>query len=259
MPETITKDCILHNFTSWIVESTPFFPRFEPDDSEDDRFKIEFNKGYVYDYAKGGEKMPVVAGGDFTVSLGEAKSFKIKLTIDNASGVISLAEIIDGTGEELSETEMYTNLKNLSNIAGVEYGESKIILLDLMDIQGPNLKEFHVRENLHLWFRGFHQKGDTGHAPLKQSPSERANDIIEFREILEDPREDNEIEIATVGDSITFYVPPSSSETGTDPHITEVVASTQADNTITVTSATTSSGIKYTLYVPPCSCSGSSS
>jgi hypothetical protein len=253
--KTIDRHCLLHNFTAWVVESTPFFPRFKNSEKEgsEDTFDIVFNEGYIYDYANGGERK-IVSGPeneeDSRITLGETKKYQIKITIDDASGAISKAEIV--VNADTSASEDFTNLKNLSAIEGVLFPETKYIVIDLMELEGPHVNEFYVRENLHLWFRGFSQKGGAGHAPLKQRPSDGANDIIEFRELLEDPREDNILEISTVGDSIIFYVPSGS---GSDEYVTEVEASTtQGDNRLTVTSVLTDSGIKYSLYVPPCSC-----
>ena len=258
--KTIDRTCNLHNFTSWIVESTPFFPRFQnsEDEEESDVFDIGFNLGYIYDYANGGERIEVAPPEreqDRKVAVGEIKKYKLKLTIDNTSGVISEAKIV--VEDDVSASEEFSNLKNLSNIEGVDYADTEYIILDLLDIEGPFITEFYIRENIHLWFRGFHQKGGAGHAPLKQSPSKGANDIIEIRELLEDPREDNILDISTVGDSIVFYV-PSGEESGESQHDVFVEASDQADNRITVTSSTASNGdATYSLYVPPCSCESS--
>ena len=69
-------------------------------------------------------------------------------------------------------------------------------MLDFCELRGPTIFEQYIRENIHIWFRGFHQKGnpDGGHAPLKKDPSAGANDLIEIRELREKDEDDNIIE-----------------------------------------------------------------
>lgn len=206
--ETLHKIGVNHNHAFWLVHHMPFMPEFKPDGDE---FKIKFNEGYVYDYANGGERIKVEPEEEFTIGEAEDKEFKIQLKIDKFTGKISQALI----KEEDGDLEDFTNLQNKSDVEGEDSGsdeEEQQIMLDLMELSGASIKELYIRENLHIWLRGFYQKGskDGGHAPLKKDPSAGANDMIEIRELRERDEEDNILEITTEGDSIVFYVPHSS-------------------------------------------------
>lgn len=221
--KTLHKKGINHNHASWLVHHMPFMPKFEP--SEEDKFKVEFNQGYIYDYANGGERMEVEPPEeDLLIGEEETKNLKIQLKIDKHNGKISEAKIAveeEGDDSEGGEGGEFTNLQNKSDIEGDSSGsdeEEEEIELDLAELKGPTISEQYIRENIHIWFRGFHQKGgDGGHAPLKVDPSAGANDMIEIRELREKDEDDNILEISTVGDSIIFYVPEGSGgDSGSD-------------------------------------------
>ena len=249
---------------SFVLQAQPFMPEFSIDTGSEDGYIVDFNEGYVFDYANGGERKAFSADEEFKITETEKKTYYLEMTIDDANGSISEAKIkskdtnTEGEGEGEGENTDFINLKNLSNIEGPYASEDKKIKIDMAELEGPSISKLYVRDNIHLWMRGFVQKGGAGHAPLKASPSESANDKIEFRELLEDSREDNILDISTVGDSIVFYV-PSGQESGESQHDVSVEASDEADNRITVTSSTGSNGdVTYSLYVPPCSCESSS-
>ena len=209
--KTLHKKGINHNHASWLVHHMPFMPKFEP--SGEGTFKIQFNEGYVYDYANGGERIKIEPEEEFEISETESKEFQIQLKLDKYNGKISQAKILEGSDD--GGLADFTNLQNKSDIEGESSGsdeEEQQIMLDLMELQGPSIKEQYIRENIHIWLRGFYQKGDKdgGHAPLKKDPSAGANDMIEIRELRERDEEDNILEITTQGDSIVFYVPDNS-------------------------------------------------
>lgn len=207
--KTLHKEGINHNHASWLVHHMPLMPKFEPDSPNS--FTVEFNEGYVYDYANGGERLKIEPEETITIGESETKELKIQLKIDKFTGKISQALIVEDDGN-LAD---FTNLQNKSDVEGQSSGsddEESQIMLDFCELRGPNIFEQYIRENIHIWFRGFHQKGnpDGGHAPLKKDPSAGANDMIEIRELREKDEEDNILEITTQGDSIIFYVPDSS-------------------------------------------------
>ena len=245
----------------FVLQAQPFLPEFSIDTGSEDGYIVDFNEGYVFDYANGGERKAFSGDEQFKITETEKKTYYLEMTIDDANGSISEAKIKSkdtNTGEGEGENTGFINLKNLSNIEGPFAGENKKIKIDMAELEGPSISKLYVRDNIHLWMRGFMQKGGAGHAPLKASPSESGNAMIEFRELLEDPREDNILDISTVGDSILFYV-PSGQESSESQHNVSVEASDQQDNRITVTSSTGSNGdVTYSLYVPPCSCESSS-
>ena len=205
MSETLHQKALNHNHATLLVNNTPFAPHFSLGEESGGQYKIKFNEGYVFDYASGGLRLTVQSGG-FTIGAAETKNFKIQLEIDKYSGAISSATILE------TASGTFTNLQNKSDIeGGSQEPEKETIILELMELRGPSIKEQYIRENIHLWFRGFYQKGSDGHAVLKMDPSAEANDIIEFRELIEAPYpDDNILKITTEGDSIAFYVPPDS-------------------------------------------------
>ena len=203
MSVTLHPKALNHNHATLLVNNTPFAPHFSLGEESGGQYKIKFNEGYVFDYASGGLRLTVQSG-DFTIGATETKNFKIQLEIDKYSGAISSATILE------TASGTFTNLQNKSDIeGGSQPPEKETIMLELMELRGPSIKEQYIRENIHLWFRGFYQKGgEDGHAVLKMDPSAEANDIIEFRELIEAPYpDDNILTITTEGDSILFYVP----------------------------------------------------
>lgn len=217
--KTLHKKGINHNHASWLVHHMPLMPKFEP--SGVDQWTVEFNEGYVYDYANGGEKLLIEPEEEITIGQTETKELKIQLTIDKFNGKISKALIMEDDGD----LDDFTNLENKSDIEGEDSASDEEseqqIMLDFCELRGPSIYEQYIRENIHIWLRGFYQKGDEegGHAPLKKDPSAGANDMIEIRELREKDEEDNILEITTEGDSILFYVPDdgsSVSDSGSD-------------------------------------------
>ena len=207
MSVTLHPKALNHNHATLLVNNTPFAPHFSLGEESGGQYKIKFNEGYVFDYASGGLRLTVESG-DFTIGVTETKNFKIQLEIDKYSGAISSATILE------TASGTFENLQNKSDIeGGSQEPEKETIMLELMELRGPSISEQYIRENIHLWFRGFYQKGaaEGGHAVLKMDPSAEANDIIEFRELIEAPYpDDNILTITTEGDSIAFYVPPDS-------------------------------------------------
>ena len=262
--QTISRDS-----ETFLVEAAPFMPEFRVDTGVEDGYIVEFNEGYIFDYANGGERKEFTTEEEeFKILDTEKKTYYLEMTIDDSDGAISEAVIKSKDtkeegeggegGEEEEEGSDFTNLKNLSEIEGPTMGEDKKIKIDMAELEGPSISKLYVRENIHLWMRGFKQMGGAGEGVLKPTPSESGNDRIEFRELVEDGRDNNIIEISTVGDSINFFVPKPSGDQSSE-HDVNVVASDEQDNRITVSSSTGSNGdVTYSLYVPPCSCESSS-
>lgn len=243
----------------FVCNSQPFFPEFSIDTGADDSYFVKFNEGYIFDYANGGDRKRVKEDEEFTITEEEKKTYYLELTLDDADGSVSEAiikskETAEG-GEGGEEDSDFVNLKNLSDIEGPYAGEDKKIKIDIVELQGPSIDKIYVRENIHLWFRGFQQRGGAGHAPLKSTPSEGANDFVEFRELIPDADEENILTMSTVGDSITFFVPKPDDSSGTEVVVESDTSAGKEDNIIEVTSTTGSNGtVTYSLYVPPCSC-----
>ena len=180
-------------------------------------YEVEFNQGYVFDYANGGKKLSVTG---VKQSLGEGDAeFQIKLDIDDQNGKIKSAGIVkDGA----------TNFKNLVAPSFLEQYTSlnpnATISLDLADFSKGRLDNIYIRENIHMYMRGHRQLGanddDMGgvgsgaKAIMKTDGSSLENGYIDYRGIIADPKTGNQIEIGYSGDNITFYVPPSSDEEG---------------------------------------------
>ena len=258
---------ISYDSYNYVCKSQPFMPELSIDTGSEngDGFIINFNEGYVFDYANGGKRIRVADDEEFKIGEAEKKTYFLEINIDDADGSISGAFIKSkdsegGEGGEEEEDSDFTNLQTLSNIEGPYAGEPKKIKIDIAEFDGPSIENLYVRENIHLWLRGFTQKGGAGHAPLKSDPSSNSNDFIEFRELIPDPDPENILTMSTVGDSINFFVPKPDDSSGTEIVVEAANEGDQADNILEVTATTGSNGnVTYSLYVPPCSCESAAS
>lgn len=200
----------------YMINALPFMP--DVTKTAETEYEIKFNEAYVFDYANGARKLAVQSL-THNVSQGEACSFKLKLTIDKQTGKISYAQIRKGD-PSLPWAESINNLYATStweNPLEADYaGQDGYYYVDLAEFNGPDLSEIYLRDNLHLHFRGFAQRGaeyeeeDVGPVMIPDESFE-ANGLIKFRSLAKDSREDNCIEISVDGDKILLYAPCSGS------------------------------------------------
>lgn len=192
----------------YMIDALPFMPDVTQTAAE--TYEIKFNEAYVFDYANGAQKLAVQSL-THNVTQGEKSSFKLKLTIDKQTGRISYAEVFKG--------EDSSDFNNLHATSTWEYpqessiiGQNGFYYVDLAEFNGPDISEIYLRDNLHLHFRGFAQRGttygqeDVGPVMMPDE-SPNPNGLIKFRSLAKDPREDNCIEISVNDDKILLYSP----------------------------------------------------
>lgn len=203
------------NSPSFSIMPEPFMPKVRvtgESDAGDYMYEVEFNQGYVFDYADGGRKISVT-GVRQSLDQGDAE-FQIRLDIDDQNGKIKSAGIVkDG------ETN-FTNLVAVSYLEEYSSISDATISLDLADFSKGRLDNIYIRENIHMYMRGHRQLGanddDMGgagsgaKAVMKTDGSSLDNGFIDYRGLIPDPKTGNQIEIGYSGDNITFYVPPPS-------------------------------------------------
>jgi len=199
--------------TSFVLMTQPFMPQLEltgVTEEGEEQYVVNFNQGYIFDYANGGQRVEV-AGMQQPLDAEKINQFAIDITIDHIYGSINSAEIKNR--EDSGGTTIY-NLQAESQIEGTTIVDPAIYSLDLAEFDGYDLTDLYIRENIHLHFRGHRQLYDSttneGHAVMKNFNSPFPNGTIDYRAIVKDPREDNSIEITTVGNNIYFYSPGDS-------------------------------------------------
>lgn len=208
-----------HNSPSFAVMPQPFMPKLRVTGLDQDGeylYEVEFNQGYIFDYANGGKKLNVT-GVKQSLDAGNTE-FQIRLEIDDQNGKILSAGIVkDGATN-------FTNLVAPSFLEQYTSVSDATISLDLADFSNGRLDNIYIRENIHMYMRGHRQVGATdgemggvgsgAKAIMKTDGSSLENGYIDYRGIIADPKTGNSIEIGYSGDNITFYVPRSSNEGG---------------------------------------------
>lgn len=209
-------DCTAFN---WMAQ--PFMPKVKPSLSSEGarEFEVTFNQAYVFDYAAGGKRIDVAG---VTHTMGEeSATFTLKITFNHQDGAILSAEILkDDSGSATFENftaQSDVDGDGVPEISPAEY------YLELAKMQGGDLEELYIRENIHLHIRGHYQKFDpfqtegdsptdgAGYGVMKPLNSSFANGDIEYRALCEDPRDNNDLEIRQVGNNIYFFVEGESS------------------------------------------------
>ena len=213
MPDTNHLIASSFNTATYIINSTPYFPKFTEVDGQ---IQIKFNAAYIYDYANGGQKV-AVGNLEHTVGQGESKTFQLEIEVDHKSGGIAGAKVTDAANG--------TNIQNFfieNAIDGEGSAQSPAyVTLDLAQIQGTDVKELFIRENIHWYYRAWRQGGGVGDsfngtvtAILDTTASSSANGITIARALVA-PYEVNDVRnklsITQDGENIQFFVPDDDS------------------------------------------------
>ncbi|MDB4317777.1 hypothetical protein N9973_00605 [bacterium] len=220
MPDTNHLLATLANAATYIVNSTPFFPSFT--EEEGGKIKIKFNAAYIFDYGNGGERI-AVGGLEHTLGEDESKKFKLEILIDHESGLIEGAEIKkDGESniDNLIVRNDYEDDDDGNIVADAKY------VLDLADINGKDIEELYIRENIHWHYRYISQAFDPSGGPFGGADPQSEAPILNTSEThqragelkvrcLVAPGEDNELSITYDEDNI-YLVVISSDEGGDD-------------------------------------------
>lgn len=165
------------NAASFILYSTPFFPEIK---EEGDTIKVIFNQGYIFDHANmktddfdgktsDNASIPRIKVEDLehTHAEGEEIEYSLEIQRNRKSGEVIKAKIIRSYDKIDSLTFRNFIVENevdslapetLPDSAGGN-GNDSYVYMDLADFKGFELKELYVRENIHVYYRGFEQLG----------------------------------------------------------------------------------------------------
>tara|TARA_A200000159_G_scaffold150934_1_gene160685 strand:+ start:261 stop:1079 length:819 start_codon:yes stop_codon:yes gene_type:complete len=195
------------NAASFILYSTPFFPEIK---EENDTIKVIFNQGYIFDHAnmktddfkdKTSDKASIprikVEDLEHTHAENEEIEYSLEIQRNRKSGEVIAAKIIKSSNKSdaltfrnfivENEIDIIGGTEILPDSAGAN-GENSYVYMDLADFQGFELKELYVRENIHVYYRGFEQLGksdNSGNSRL-EGGSDEVFPIINATGINED-------------------------------------------------------------------------
>ena len=242
------------NAASFILYSTPFFPEIK---EEGDTIKVIFNQGYIFDHANmktddfdgktsDNASIPRIKVEDLehTHAEGEEIEYSLEIQRNRKSGEVIKAKIIRSYDKIDSltfrnfivENEIASaNQETLPTEAG-NNGENSYVYMDLADFEGFELKELYVRENIHVYYRGFEQLynqdadgvgSDESPFPLLQATglstdiaqnvSTGANGMIGIKAIVREEKDSqtNILQIRHDNEQIYLFVPDHAD--GSDP------------------------------------------
>lgn len=217
MSDTFFRKQINTDAASFLLLTTPFFPKITRKASEGDEpsneFDIVFNEAYVFDYANGGKKHKVTKR-EHTVNAETRYRFWLKITVDAQAGSIYSAEIVKKDGETPADSESddpsvlkstLTNFVDYSMISPPSTPDPAYFAIEILEFDKGELKELYLRENIHFHHKGAQQRSngfDNSFGVLVPGASSQSM----FNCIRKDPRYDNKIEISQDGNDILFYV-----------------------------------------------------
>ncbi len=165
------------NAASFILYSTPFFPEIK---QENDAITVIFNQGYIYDHAnmktddfegKTSDRASIprikVEDLEHTHAEGEEIEYSLEIQRNRKSGEVIAAKIIKSFNKSdqltfrnfIVENEIDTSNNETLPVSAGSNGENSYVYMDLADFKGFELKELYVRENIHVYYRGFEQLG----------------------------------------------------------------------------------------------------
>ena len=201
---------------TFLYITQPFAPEIDIISGESgEEVEVNFNQGYVFDYAQGGERVEVDSE-TFTFGTEEKKEFKLRIEFDHAKGKIQQAKIFDK--EDSSQADKSeTNFDNFiveshvpSEANSSEVIDDARVVLDFAKFDGPSLEELYIRENIHLYVRGFFQMHSGGnsdaHGIINPAGSTGKNARVNFRSILAASDEGNQLSITSDDENIYFLV-----------------------------------------------------
>jgi len=166
------------NAATYTFYSAPFFPEIK---EEADTIKVKFNEGYIYDHANmttddfedktsDNASIPRIKVEDLehTHAEGEKVEYSIEIIRNEKTGEVVSAKIIRTDQKTNAETfrnfivenELETPPQLLNPPNKTPEGKESFIYIDLADFKGFELKELYVRENIHVYYRGFEQLSD---------------------------------------------------------------------------------------------------
>ncbi len=246
---------VRENEAAILFYAIPFFPEIT---LQNDTVNVTFNQGYIFDHAnmktddfdgKTSDNVSIprieVTNLEHTHTESATAKYSLEIQRNRKSGEVIKAQIVNSDAKSqgdntfrnfIVENEIASaNQETLPTSAGSN-GENSYVYMDLADFEGFELKELYVRENIHVYYRGFEQLynqdadgvGSDEPFPLlqatgfntddfTQNTSTGANGMIGIKAIVREERDSqtNILQIREDNDQIYFFVPDHTD--GSDP------------------------------------------
>ena len=167
---------VRENEAAILFYAIPFFPEIT---LKEDSVEVEFNEGYIYDHANmktddfdgktsDNASIPRIKVTDRKHTHNTSGKVKYSLEIKRSqkSGEVFEAKIVnsDNKGQKpktfrnfIVENEIELGSDVLPAEAG--NGNDSYVYMDLAEFDGFELQELYLRENIHVYYRGFEQLG----------------------------------------------------------------------------------------------------
>jgi len=220
MPSTYHIDSSMAGTASFVLYSTPFLPKITQISASE--VKVVFNAAYIYEYANSGKKI-AVTGLTHTHGIDEEKEYQLKIKLDHKEGKIEEAKIIVKDSESTSNQidNFYVDNEVPIELNSENPKDPADFFLDLAEIQGTDIKELYLRENIHWYYRGFKQLhkpesegGSTGSdtncvSILNTDESYNAFGMIGVKALVAPDPDNNDLSISSDGENIYLTVSSS--------------------------------------------------
>lgn len=243
---------VRENEAAILFYAIPFFPEIT---LQDNTVNVTFNQGYIFDHAnmksddfdgKTSDNLSIprieVTNLEHTHTESATAKYSLEIQRNRKSGEVIKAQIVN-SDEKSQGDNTFRNFiveneiasTNQESLAGSN-GDNSYVYMDLADFEGFELKELYVRENIHVYYRGFEQLynqdavgvgSDENPFPLLQATglstditqnvSTGANGMIGIKAIVREERDSqtNILQIRHDNEQIYLFVPDHAD--GSDP------------------------------------------
>lgn len=236
---------VRENEAAILFYAIPFFPEIT---LEDDVVKVKFNEAYIYDHAnmktddfegKTSDNVSIprikVTNREHTHSLSGTVKYSLEIKRNQKNGEVIEAKIVDSDNKGQAE-QTFRNFIVENELGGLKAetlpdsagnGNNSYVYMDLAEFEGFELQELYLRENVHVYYRGFEQlfnRDDsrvgsdepfglltpTGiHTDIERNTSTGANGMIGIKALVKENRvgATNVLEISEDDEQIYLFVP----------------------------------------------------
>ena len=183
MPETDPNKTfhvkgVRENEAAILFYAIPFFPEIT---LQDDTVNVTFNQGYIFDHAnmktddfdgKTSDNVSIprieVTNLEHTHTESATAKYSLEIQRNRKSGEVIKAQIVNSNAKSqgdntfrnfIVENEIDISTSETLPVSAGSNGENSYVYMDLADFEGFELKELYVRENIHVYYRGFEQLG----------------------------------------------------------------------------------------------------
>jgi len=169
---------VRENEAAILFYAIPFFPEIT---LKDDTVNVTFNQGYIFDHAnmktddfdgKTSDNVSIprieVTNLEHTHTQSETAKYSLEIERNRKSGKVIKAQIVNSNAKSqgnntfrnfIVENEVDTLATETLPTSAGSNGNNSYVYMDLADFEGFELKELYLRENVHVYYRGFEQLG----------------------------------------------------------------------------------------------------